>query len=51
MTKRKKEQPKQPTEMTSKELAERLFSPELKQKLDEIAHEKDDKPDENHSHK
>ena len=44
MSKRKKSG-KKPIEMTTQELAERLFSPELKEKLDEIAHEKDDKPE------
>ena len=49
MPRRKKE--KQPIEMTSKELAERLFSSELKEKLDEIAHKNDAKPDKKSSQK
>lgn len=43
MPKRKKEKP--PIEMTSQELAEQLFSPELKEKLDEIAHKNVQKPE------
>ena len=44
MGKREKPAGKKPIEMTTEELAERLFSPELKHQLDDIAHEKDDKP-------
>lgn len=42
MAKRKE---KHPSEMTTQELAERLFPKKLKKKLDEIAHEKDEKPE------
>ena len=41
MPKRKQ---KDPSEMTTQELAEKLFPKKLKKALDEIAHEKDDKP-------
>lgn len=53
MPKRKKDKPvdKPLIEMTSEELAEHVFGKELKEKLDQIAHEKDNKPDTDHSHK
>ena len=38
----KREQPKKPSEMTDKQLAEQIFGKELKGKLDEIAHEKEE---------
>ena len=41
----KKRKQKKPSEMTTQELAERLFSKKLKKELDEIAHEKDEKPE------
>lgn len=47
----KKKPEKKLAEMTSQELAERLFSPELKGKLDEIAHKNDSKPDRKSSQK
>ncbi len=40
----KKRKQKHPSEMTTQELAERLFPKKLKKALDEIAHEKDEKP-------
>ena len=42
----KQRKPKHPSEMTTKELAEHLFPKKLKKALDEIAHEKDEKPEE-----
>ena len=44
-----KRKPKHPSEMTTQELAERLFPKKLKKKLDEIVHEKDEKPEEKES--
>jgi hypothetical protein len=45
----KKGKEKSPSEMTTQELAQRLFPKKLKKALDEIAHEKDDKPEEKES--
>ena len=38
---------KHPKDMTTEELAKTVFRPKLHNKLKEIAHEKDDKPDSN----
>ena len=43
MPKRKRPE-KRPVEMTSAELAKQVFGTELKEQLDQIAHEKDPKP-------
>lgn len=40
---------KKPSEMTTQELAERLFPKKLKSELDKIAHKGEEKPDKHRS--
>jgi len=44
-----KKSKKHPKDMTTEEIAKAVFPKKVREKLDEIAHEKDDKPNEKSS--